>query len=124
MDFAVLHGMRSARAALRSAGSGRDPARGLAGAGCGPDQVGLGQQLTRYAIGTRAQPALVGFHRILHRPVMRHLTRRAGRPCGARGGPEQRLGETEDSERLEPAGQAERRDVMLILQRKRHTKVL
>jgi hypothetical protein len=30
------------------------------GAGCGPDQVGLGQ-LTRYTIGTTAQPALRGF---------------------------------------------------------------
>ncbi len=39
--------------------------------------------------------------------------------------PRPKIGEPEDSERLEPAGQAvRRRDVILILQRKRQTKAL
>jgi hypothetical protein len=50
----------TSRDALRSAGSWRDPARGLHGASCGPDQAGLGQPVNRYAIGTSAQAGLGG----------------------------------------------------------------
>ncbi len=92
--------------ALRSASSLRDSTTGLDVASCGPDQVDL-DELTRYAIGTTAQPTLGGFsclpiigpegHPPLDPPGQASLT-----------ATERRVGEPEDSERLAPANQAEK----------------
>ncbi len=110
-----LHETRSATQCLQERSCSVPPGTehtttGLAGAGCWADQVGLGQ-LTCYAIGTTAQPALGGFPR----PRSNHGTgfRGGHSPLDPPGhatpwgrGPEQRIGEPQDSERLEPADQA------------------
>ena len=75
-------------AGYSSTSSWRDSTTCLAGASCGPDQLGLGQQLTLHAIGTTAQQTVGDFTLAHHwdgspRQVICHSTRREkGDPSG------------------------------------------